>query len=261
MPTCMLCPFVQAKLNPGDLCKTCFGKHNKADESSSDINRLSMEIPLADATPHERSIMELIRENMEQDKKRASEYTALLKEQIEYLKKDIDYKNAIIESLLSEVSLKNAKFNPTVNVSSNGLNECCNDETQSLSDKIDSRGTTYNSEYCKWQYVGGEYKNRIKSPKLNSSYTHLDTPNRYRLLVVDDDPNVENDVDDNNNIVIRNGNSSKYQNIRESRSNFYANNQPQNDRVSYKPTVPGNSSYADMTSSGKNICILSDSIC
>ena len=100
MPNCSKCSKSQAKLNKGALCKSCFQKKiNKIMDTSAAIVR--------EDEIHERNIIDLIKENMSQEKMLSSEIINILKDQIEHLKTDIIYKNTLIESLMTELYNRN----------------------------------------------------------------------------------------------------------------------------------------------------------
>ena len=111
MPKCVICENVQAKLNKRNLCKDCFNeKDNRSviseytnDNSSNDVTIIG-----------DRTIMDIIKENMTQERRWNEEMAIVLKDQIEYLKDEIIHKNTLIESLIMELhNSRNTSLNKT----------------------------------------------------------------------------------------------------------------------------------------------------
>ena len=115
MPKCVICANVHAKLNKGNLCKQCF---NEKDNSLyNTINDNTNDTSLNDGTViDDRAIMDIIKENMAQERKWNEGMTMVLKNQIEYLKTEIIHKNTLIENLIMELlnsrNISINKFSP-----------------------------------------------------------------------------------------------------------------------------------------------------
>ena len=108
MSKCVICANVPVKLNKGNLCKECLNeKGNSAENTPVLYNTMSdntNDTCLNDGTViDDRAIMDIIKENMTQEKKWNEEMTMILKNQIEYLKTKIIHKNTLIENLIMEL--------------------------------------------------------------------------------------------------------------------------------------------------------------
>ena len=108
MPKCENCSNAQAKLNNGKLCKTCFINCNKTDT----INDIQLDITekdkddadlfnFFDINSQERTIVDVLKNNMVHERKRDDELIMLLKEQLDFFKKELLQKNVIIDNLLN----------------------------------------------------------------------------------------------------------------------------------------------------------------
>ena len=95
MPICSNCSQVKSKLNRGDLCKICFD--NKLANNNS-IASESVEVSLSNI-----NVMDLIKENMTQEKQHNAEIISMLKEQIDHFKLENIHKNTTIERLMTEL--------------------------------------------------------------------------------------------------------------------------------------------------------------
>ena len=196
------------------------------------------------------------------------EYAALLKDQVNYLKQDITQKNIIIESLLSQLAVKQGNTSST-NKASSIISSKENYVMQTEGNKVPLKEVPFNTEYAKWQFVGDAKISRpTRHSYNNNKRTNQDkfiSPNRYSGLSIDDDADFDNECDDD--IKFRNGKINCYENRqkkpKQHHQNIYTNKRPENDNINYgnKRVVPGNATYANITRSDSSICILSDSIC
>lgn len=101
MPNCSKCNGAQAKLNKGALCKSCNEKKidiNKNNDSiENEINGENCE-----NVSNDRTVLEIIKEHMMQEKKWIEEFQKSMKDQIDFLKCEIDYKNKLIKDIMAE---------------------------------------------------------------------------------------------------------------------------------------------------------------
>ena len=86
------CSITQAKLNKGQLCKTCF---SKMINPGQDINTVKDDKMNDNGMVNDRAIIDLIKENMMKEQIRNEEIIMVLKEQIVYMKTEANYKNKI----------------------------------------------------------------------------------------------------------------------------------------------------------------------
>ena len=121
MPKCGKCNNIQSRLNKGALCKACF--HKKINPSVSDVyNDDSISEKLDDSIDsnfeeisNNRSIIDIIKNNMSQERKWSEEMQMVLKDQIDFLKQEIIVKNSIIENLMVELYDKDHLNNNCLN--------------------------------------------------------------------------------------------------------------------------------------------------
>ena len=182
------------------------------------------------------SIIDLIKENMEQEKKWNVEVISMLRDQIDYLKNDIIHKNTLIEQLICNENKSNNTIPslPSADADNNIL-ECSNISTP-CANSVSTNGTNI-------------------STSNNNPYTS-------------DDVKIKNTPDDINWKEVRNKrqksklkrNSEIKFNVK--RSNPVINIKQENDKIIYNNPkhIPGNSSYANIAASGKKVLLLSDSI-
>ena len=112
MPKCSNCDVKQGRLNEGNLCKSCFDNRNKT--LNSDAANKHINIPQMDINSLDRNMINFLKTNMEHEQKRELELTALLRDHIEYLKNDIEFlrkelssKDKIIDLLLKDNYIDN----------------------------------------------------------------------------------------------------------------------------------------------------------
>lgn len=263
MPACVICNRIQGRLNKGDLCRECKIKSRNLSNDGNTIeqeNNNTLDNPfIDDIVSHERSIIDLIKDSMAQEKERMLELNNILKEQIIHLKEEINHKNLIIERLIPAANIKHNTDNDCSSLSDNTIY----DVNDAISNNTSPKLNIPNSDFLDWHAV--------KHRKVNKSSTvtvaepkDITSPNRYRYLITDDsttdlqDNNIELISQDNSNIR----QSGKFRNSRKISEKSKINNYPQNDKIQYKNKqhVPGNSTYSNMTITGRRILILSDSI-
>ena len=108
MPKCVNCSNKQSKLNRGRLCRACFNNINDVNKTNSlTCEDANTDDVVNEPSFNDRQIIDLIKENMTQEKKWNEERTQLLLSQIEFLKSEILVKNTLIESLIVEISSHN----------------------------------------------------------------------------------------------------------------------------------------------------------
>lgn len=274
MPQCVVCETVQARLNDGDLCRLCFSDKDtevliKAnynnDESSNGTNKCLPSI--------EKGMIDLIKENMIQEKKWNLEITELLKDQINYLKNDIIHKNTIIESLMVDLSNKKSESTfeqstpaPTGIINSCDMNDAIGNVKNTNTSDIYSFDANKSFNYKDWQKVKSNKKNNTFKPNvINEKYDRqgITYTNRYQALFKDKVSDYDRELENNPDISEEQVKRQLVYNPVYKRSNPIVNQYPQNDTIKYNyvKSVPGNSSYANMANDGKKILILTDSIC
>lgn len=280
MPKCSNCGYVQIKLNPGKLCKKCLeqkkARDTKNNTATDDINN-----DLIDPNEHnddkntengfnnliqDRSIMDIIKEFMFEEKLREAEMINVMKDQLEYLKCELKEKNKLIESLLARIpsainkqiidpdepetisTLSNTSYDSTYE-SNNNFNNELNSSKSSITRNLD---TPFISEYSKWHTVGDSKDKRKKQSRdipINSDVgrynNSITTSNRYEIL--DEYSDFEKEY---KNAEVEKKDNSNHEQVDRNISN-----------VKYPKRIPGNSSYSDITTNGKKCAIFSDSIC
>ena len=265
MPKCVICENVQAKLNKGDLCKDCFNeKDNRSviceytnDNSSNDVTIID-----------DRTIMDIIKENMTQERRWNEEMTIVLKDQIEYLKDEIIHKNTLIESLIVELhNSRNTSLNKTTTPSlyhndddsknSNNSTTVNSTPLSNTSEDSDKHTRTLAHSHTITN------SNSVANEQTNTLLNDFTSPNIYRALIIDEEENFDRVYENNGTIKINREQSEALYTSPLGRPNVVVNQHPHNDNFIYQNPmhVPGNSSYAKMTNDGKKILILSDSIC
>ena len=96
MPSCGNCSKVQSKLCKGALCKPCFNKNINGDS-------IAINIDGNDSLNRDRLVIDMIKENMTQERQWNAEIILLLKDSIEHLKYEAHSKNVLIKELMIEL--------------------------------------------------------------------------------------------------------------------------------------------------------------
>ena len=140
MPKCSNCNNVQAKLNKRKLCKKCHNNYNDQNKGI-DLKEDQLDESINMQLPNDRSIIDLIKENMEQEKKWNVEVISMLRDQIDYLKNDIIHKNTLIEQLICNENKSNNTIPslPSADADNNIL-ECSNISTP-CANSVSTNGT------------------------------------------------------------------------------------------------------------------------
>ena len=105
MPSCSNCSKVQAKLCKGAVCKPCFNKKINGDSMATNID-------VGDSLSSDRLVIDMIKENMTQERQWNAEIISHLKDSIEHLKHEAHSKNALIKELIIE--LRNVRSSCTI---------------------------------------------------------------------------------------------------------------------------------------------------
>ena len=277
MPKCSNCNNVQAKLNKRKLCKKCHNNYNDQNKGI-DLKEDQLDESINMQLPNDRSIIDLIKENMEQEKKWNVEVISMLRDQIDYLKNDIIHKNTLIEQLICNEnksnntipSLPSADADNNILECSNISTPCANSVSTNGTNISTSNNNSYTSDDVKikntpddinWKEVRNK---RQKSKLKRNSEMKFNVPleNYYRTLIVDTESDFETEFTNHVPAHIHHRNPLTYQeNIK--RPNPVINNKQENDKIVYNNPkhIPGNSSYANIATSGKKVLLLSDSIC
>ena len=258
MPSCVKCSYVQAKLNKGDLCKSCF-----------DLNAAHCSIDVDFNCQSDRSMVDIIKENMIQEKIWNDNIQTLLKDQIKFLKSELLWKNDLINNLVINRSKskndENLSTPPTERKVENSFNiKSSWDISPSNSDINENKSILQ----CNPAITAEIVDSPAFSPKWNLINTHgflsrsqgnkdsnvIGTTNRFESLVVDECSIDDND--DNDDIRFTKCCSG----------NFPQNRRPQvvidkfPERNVNPKLVPVNSSYASIAKKDRKILILADSI-
>ena len=106
MSKCVNCSNKQSKLNRGKFCQVCFNDINCVNKNNSTFEHKNTDEVINETSFNDRQIIDMIKENMIQEKKSNEERTQLLVDQIEFLKSEILVKNTFIERLIVKLSSK-----------------------------------------------------------------------------------------------------------------------------------------------------------
>ena len=210
---------------------------------------------------NDRTIIDLIKENMMKEHIRNEEIITVLKEQIVYMKTEANYKNKLIESLLTELyELKKnsnnehsfynqeqytpSKYSPTNTVSMMLSDKCTNHDNINESSLNSSHLARINEDTM---------TSHIMNRKTTDNNAENNTQSNQLLQIDSDKPYVVPKQKSDNPTITKN--EIKYDGLRSSLSNAQ-----KDDMNIYPKTIPGNSLYTDITNSGRKVCILSDSM-
>ena len=254
MPKCTKCNYTQSRLNKGALCKRCF---QQKINPVNPVNEASI-----DKSCDDRSILDLIKGSMLQEKECNAEIKHILQEQITFLKQEIVTKNTLIERLLVELYERNPGSNKDSLNSDNTLSTASGDN---ISDAVRLNSTlseTSNGNKSKLEghnKLQNGYDDRNVPTSIKSPIFH---PNRYRVLIDDDDSNFETEFENADiKTVYKYKHPTRKSYCPEKRPEVVINQNPERDNLQFKPKhIPGNSTYANMASQGRKILLLSDSI-
>ena len=317
MGACANCSSYQSRLCKGKLCKECFNKNKKSKVTSNKNDHPIDNMEYSDKDDDDdgeinksvlgdRSVINMIKESMLEEKAYNKEIIMLLKDQIDYLKNEIIHKNTLIETLMFEIHDMNAAplndshvtlQNETPSNVANGkqdhlppTNNCIpmdeesdlqkNTVSKEVINNRDLKSNNYqnvivnnpqsdkhtvNDEY-RWNVVDLQGGNKKISRDSLTTKTVIPLSNKYSSLSVDEDE----DIDELNNRIYNddaniqtNSHITKQVNTgivcgtTERNDNSFDENSR---RPKIKQTVPGNSTYANMTNNGKKVCLFGASI-
>lgn len=243
MPNCCKCNKQQSLLNKGALCKNC----KKIYPVISNVNESNLNTD----QNNDRTMIDIIKENMLSERKWNDDIRLLLKDQVEFLRQEIVVKNTLIERLMDELHEKSVDNN--IIVSDSRLSMENNGSTLE----------TFNATITE-ALVNGDYDDNIPSEIFdNESKTQIPinnepyfSNNRYAVLINDSSSSFENEY---KKAEISTRQKTDY--VKKTRPNIVINKLPENDKAEYKqPNLfSGNSTYANTSSQGRKILILSDS--
>ena len=223
MPNCSKCSNSQAKLNKGALCKPCFQKkiHKVLDSS---ITSLDDDI-INTEDLHERDLINLIKDNMAQEKMFNTEIVTILKEQITHMKTEITHKNSLIESLMTELYYRNNDDSNSSNLSNEHTSSTKLSSTTISDHHKDDDKANDTDDKVEWQTVNNGRKEIVTSED-NGLIT---LNNRFDGLPIQecpiDDNLAETELQQNVSMIKR----SDTDNIVISKSNVYVNKKNFND--------------------------------
>ena len=181
MPKCSNCNTTQSRLNKGGLCKRCFQKKINPTITKADDNKHSTNMKETnDHASTKDSLMEVMKDSMIKEKKLNEDMQKILMDQVEFLKKEILVKNTLIERLLLELYNKHpaSKYSdidePVLCKSLSSTDEPSFHPNESSSLNIREINETENYHRT-----------------CNGNIVH---PNRYQVLINDDESSFENEV-------------------------------------------------------------------
>ena len=261
MPACKKdgCNNVQSKLNRGGLCKSCF-KH-KIDlynnpvkpQRYSESSSVDTDSDDGDVNPilNDNNIKEFIKQHMMREKLWHEEKIKILTDEIIYLKEEHFAKNKIIESLMTQLG--------------NCHQEDRNDDSMAESNSADQNdiihdNTSLNREPSFVGEVNLHYPNGYMDSQPIENEVNVATSNRFISLSIDNNDGLPPDDINASQNISHNNINNKIQSA-ERRPDNVINRNPERDEFAYRPTRPGNSSYAKITGSGKKIALITDSLC
>lgn len=272
MPKCSNCNKTQARFNKRGLCIICKNINSKDininDNASSSIDsNFNNILETKESNDHDpindRKIIDLFKDNMIKEKTWNDEMQNLLKEQIEFLKSELIVKNTLIESLLVELFNRSPESKNDATVSVNASTSLRNTNLSEplnviSSDTLDNPNARNLKEHCDNKSDFGD-KFINDSVIFNSSIIH---PNKYASLMNDNDSHDETELVTEDINVKYNAPTKIYNFDDKKRSSIVINQFPENDQKVFRQPniIPGNASYSNMTSQGRKILILSDSI-
>ena len=191
MPVCKntKCNNVQNKLNKGGgLCKSCF--RHKIDLYNNPSKELLNSTVISDINSEEKNIVDII-------KQRENEIMDILEEEVLFLRKEIDHKNAIINKLLSNDKVTDTRDSKTRKIlSTSSSTESCSSgdgksEHRDNANVAEFPDGPINSDFLKWQPI-----NLTKSPtkRLKGPVQHSNHLGEHRIIVEDSDSYSETSV-------------------------------------------------------------------
>ena len=262
------CKKSQNKLGKSGLCKGCnIAKTNGDNQADQQVNNIDTSLSI------------MASKDTDTTTRRDSEIIDILKDQIEFFKKELAQKNIIIERLLEKIpSINNHEYTSSRNTIANSdttngdslytrsVTSCSNKSdnsdrvssyresdianTNTIDDNNDSSCHVVppclpTSDYLSWQPVGqSPIEQRVTISDDYSDFNKTWENAQVRRAIIEN-----NQVNQGTDIT-----HSYFQEQELNRKN----NPP---IVHEKRTIPGNSTYADISNKGRKVGIISDSIC
>ena len=292
---CTNCNKELAKTTKGELCQTCYRNRNQISahdlakqneinttffndsNKTNEIANTQLEViekqddkdnavininKSSDVISQEGTIADIIKANMVHERKYNDELITVLRDQNDFLKKELLQKNVIIDNLLNLCSHNNKipDIATSNTIDNNNINDNC-----SLVEKSNYEAR---SDYMQWQNVDSNYKKK-HYPIRKRADNIVVSQNRFNLLNIEDDDVTTNVFDNTDDIEQPRKHDIPSKNKADKRPLIVHNQHPQRDFSSnysrqnsgnIKRTSPGNSSYADLTKNGKKLCIFSSSL-
>ena len=248
MPKCSKCNNNQGKLNKGALCKTCFKeKINKQVETIEDVE------PITPESDYDRNVINMIKQQMLMEKERYEDTLLMLKDHVDFLQKEILHKNKLIENMMYGNGNNNTIVNNTISQESNDdFNDTISTSNTSQKNIIDNKSPV----------------EPIQNISLRKESIPITSDFMSTQRISNRDENICESRDTFSGCNIKqNEHSDRYERIPYSKQpskhpTFITNNFPENDKITYKPTVvPGHSTYAERAGKGKKIALITDSLC
>ena len=261
MPNCCKCNKQQSRLNKGGLCKSCFHKKinpatpNDNNESILNNNNGITDVNYDDQS-NDRTMIDIIKQNMLNERKWNEDMQIILKEQLEFLRQEMVVKNTLIERLMDKLHEKGINNNNIVSDST--LSTETNESTSETLNATITEALNGDNSFRDHTYIPSEtFGNESKTQITNTNEPYFST-NKFAVLINDSSSSFENEYE-KAEVCKRPIRKKDY--VRETRPNVVINEYPENDKVEYKQPklVPGNSTYANISSQGRKILILSDS--
>ena len=260
MPKCNKCSKSQSKLNKGGLCKECLNK--KINGFNGDTNESIIVYETVDQTKEDdKYFIDIMKDHMMREKELSNDMIEHLKEEVRFLKDELLHKNDLIYKFLPNLSSCNNKPD---------LNEYYCDNLN-----VENRNTIPRASST-------SIKTPLNERHLNKIHNDISTNNNMHSAnkILDCEPvgntgddvfqseqnswNVDDNVDASSIAKQQLFKKSSYSKQHETlRPNVVINKYPENDLLIYHAPkhVPGNATYANMTSKGTKTAIITDSIC
>ena len=286
MMNCEKCDKKLAKTTKGNLCNLCYQsrnkdvphnhrilvEHNSDDDMGIEV-KTSIEIERnlskeendkheklfkndndnTNDESEERTIIEFLKVNMINERQKNDQIINILKEQIEFMKKELLHKNNIITTLVTGINIETNSENnnsPIDNIFINRYNSIDNNDPKN--------------------YVINNNDNTDKSTP-----SEIQPSSDFLQMHIIDDTNSEMDINDCFEITSSTEKETGNEHLRKNqrkpiepfthirRPPVLINPYPERDNINYyiPKHYPGNSNYNLMTKQGKKVLILSDSIC
>ena len=186
MPNCSKCGKAQSRLNKGALCKECFQEKINPSNNGSNSGSINQSRDYNNNVADDKTVFEIIKDTMYKERMWNEEMHVILKEQIDFLKKEIIVKNTLIENLMTELHERNPESSNTIN---NVSNEISADNDASPLQPIvntslinnDNDNACRNGEYLTSE-IPLNRQNPLFANSQNNVYDNIIHPKRYEAL-------------------------------------------------------------------------------